>query len=129
MVITLADLRRALDNDELIPHFQPIVELRTGKVAGFEVLARWQDPTKGAFLPANLIRLAELNGLIGIVAQQVFSKAFAQISLLPTDLKLSINVSPIQLKFLTLARQIEEMAATSGFPLNRLTVEITESAL
>jgi PAS domain S-box-containing protein len=129
MVIELANLHEALEADQLIPHFQPLVELKTGKIQGFEVLTRWQHPVHGAFLPSNLIELAEANGLIGIVAQTVFSKAFAAIASVPSQLRLSVNLSPIQLRYRTLASQFERMSAETNFPLNRLTVEITESAL
>jgi len=129
MVIDLVDLHRALDNDEMVPHFQPLVELRTGKLSGFEVLARWNHPINGPFLPENLIALAEQNGLIGILSQQVFGKAFSAVGLLPGKLGLSINLSPVQLHYGTLSRQIQDLAAGFDFPLERLTVEITESAL
>jgi len=129
MLITLTELRRALDNDEIVPHFQPIVELRTGELSGFEVLARWHSSPEGVILPANMIGLAEKHGLIGTLAQQVFSKAFADASNFGSPLKLSVNLSPIQLQDPAVSRQIEEMAANSSFPLSRLTIEITESAL
>jgi PAS domain S-box-containing protein len=129
MVMSLVDLHRALDNDEMVPHFQPLVELRTGRLSGFEVLARWNHPINGAFLPENLIALAEQNGLIGILSQQVFGKAFSAVRLLPGALRLSINLSPVQLHYATLSRQIQDLAAGFDFPLERLTAEITESAL
>jgi len=65
MVVELLDVRRALENEELVPCFQPLVELRTGRLAGFEVLARWQHPDLGLVLPENFIALAEENDLIG----------------------------------------------------------------
>ncbi len=129
MNIILSELSRALENDQIIPHFQPIVELRSGRLSGFEVLARWEHPLHGAFLPANMIQLAEDNHLIQEVARQVFSKAFSLVTAVPEPLKLSVNLSPVQLGFDDIAFQIEEMAVRANFSLDRLTIEITESAL
>jgi EAL domain-containing protein (putative c-di-GMP-specific phosphodiesterase class I) len=97
MLIQLDDLRKALTRNEIIPHFQPLVELRTGRFTGFEVLARWDHPFHGAFLPGNLIGLAEENELIGEVSRQVFTKAFAAVLKYPDGARLSVNLSPLQL--------------------------------
>ena len=129
MTLNVAELNRALADDQLVPHFQPIVELRTGRLSGFEVLARWMHPLHGAVLPSNLIELAEENGLVATVAQQVFSKAFLLVAAVPETLKLSVNLSPMQLAHSDLSHQIEGMASNAGFSLHRLTIEITESAL
>lgn len=129
MLVDINDVIRALENNEVVPTFQPIVELRTGRLTGFEVLARWQHPEHGLILPSNFISLAEKNGLIGEMTQQVFRKAFSALPLLPDPLTLSVNVSPIQLQYLSLPRQIQEAAKEVDFPLHRLRIEITESAL
>jgi EAL domain-containing protein (putative c-di-GMP-specific phosphodiesterase class I) len=129
MLTRLDELENALAADELIPYFQPLIELKSGRIQGFEVLTRWMHPIHGAFLPSNLIELAEANGLIGSVAHAVFSKAFKSVAGLPAAFRLSVNISPIQLRYQSLAGQLERMAADAGFPLHRLTVEITESAL
>ena len=126
---TLTELSQALSDGELVPYFQPIVELRSGRLSGFEVLARWQHPIHGALLPENLIELAEANGLIAEVSRQIFTKAFSQVAAVAEPLRLSVNLSPVQLGYYDLVQQIEGMASSSGFPLNRLTIEITESAL
>jgi PAS domain S-box-containing protein len=128
-MIDVADLRDALKGDELIPFFQPIVELRTGRLSGFEVLTRWAHPIVGAYLPINLIELAEQQGLISEVSRQVFTKAFRHFREVPESLRLSVNVSPLQVACVELTRQLQTMSAETGFPLSRLTVEITESAL
>jgi PAS domain S-box-containing protein len=129
MRTTLEDLQGALNRDELIPHFQPIVDLRTGQIRGFEVLARWNHATHGPVLPQNLIELAEKNGLIGAVTQQVFGKAFAEAARAGGEFRLSVNVSPLQLSHSSLVLQIGTLGEDTGFPLDRLTIEITESAL
>jgi len=124
-----ADVIRALENDELEPCFQPVVELHTGRLAGFEVLARWNHPQLGLVLPENFISLAEKNGLIGQLTHQILSKSFLSAPVLPEPLFLAVNISPIQLQYLSLPRQIHDAAEDTVFPLQRLVVEITESAL
>jgi PAS domain S-box-containing protein len=129
MVVELFDLRVALEEDGVVPFFQPIVQLRTGKLTGFEVLMRWQHPVHGPILPSNFISLAEENGLIGALSHQIFQKAFASAALLPEPLTLSVNLSAIQLQYFSLAGQIRELAKDAEFPLTRLIIEITEGAL
>jgi len=129
MVVNLIDVRQALESESLVPCFQPIVELRTGRLAGFEILARWQHPELGLILPENFISLAEENGLIGELTHQILSKSFRTAPMLPEPLFLAVNISPIQLQYLSLPQQIQHTADDNGFPLRRLIVEITESAL
>lgn len=129
MIAQLIDLQRALESGAIVPSFQPIVELRTGRLAGFEVLARWQHPNRGLILPENFISLAEETGLIGQFTHQILSKAFMAAPMLPEPLFLAVNVSPIQLRYLTLPRQIRDLAEEYRLPLKQLVVEITESAL
>jgi PAS domain S-box-containing protein len=129
MSVDLATVRKALDNNELEPRFQPIVELNSGKLSGFEVLARWRHPDLGWILPDNFISLAEEDGLIGKLMRQILPKAFQSAQALPAPFMLSVNVSPTQLHDMTLPGQIHEAAAASSFPLNRLIIEITESGL
>jgi PAS domain S-box-containing protein len=129
MEFNLTDLQRALESDAFVPCFQPIVELRSGKLAGFEVLARWQHPNRGLILPEHFISMAEENDLIGQLTQQVLNKAFQAGPALPPPLFLAINISPVQLRHLSLPSLIQDMADRTGFPLQQLIVEITESAL
>lgn len=129
MRVSLIDVREALQREEISPCFQPLVELRTGRLAGFEVLARWQHPDHGLILPENFISLAEENGLIGILSRQIMQKAFRVVSFLPEPLVLAINFSPIQLHDPTLPSQIRTEADAAGFPLEQLMVEVTETAL
>jgi PAS domain S-box-containing protein len=129
MGIDIGAVRRALDNDEYIPFFQPLVELRTGRLAGFEVLARWQHPELGLLLPQDFVSLADEHGLVGRMMGQILRKTFMSASLFPEPLVLAVNVSPTQLQDLSLSNQIRDASDQAGFPLNRLTVEITESAL
>jgi PAS domain S-box-containing protein len=129
MLIDSVDVKLALEREEVVACFQPLVELRTGRLAGFEILARWQHPQLGLVLPKNFISLAEDNGLVGELMLQVLRKAFMSAQVLPEPLVLAVNVSPIQLHDPSLPGQIREAAEEAGFPLERLTIEITESAL
>ena len=129
MLVDIADVRRALEDDKLIPAFQPLVELRTGRLVGFELLARWQHPHLGLVLPDNFIPLVESNGLIGLLMRQVLRKALLSASMIPAPLTLSVNVSPLQLRDLDLPGQFREAADEAGFPLERMTIEVTETAL
>ena len=129
MPVELAEVRRALDNDELEPCFQPVVELHTGRLTGFEVLARWKHPQLGLVLPENFISLSEEDGLVGRLMHQILRKAFRSREALPAPLMLAVNVSPTQLHALTLPAEIRQLATEGGFPLERLVVEITESGL
>ena len=106
MQVDLADVRSALDNDALVPCFQPIVALHTGRLAGFEILARWSHPQLGLVLPENFISLADENGLMGLLMQQILRKAFLSVGLIPEPLVLAVNVSPSQLRDVTLPDQI-----------------------
>jgi PAS domain S-box-containing protein len=123
------NLRRALENDEFFPHFQPLVVLATGELYGFEALARWEHPTLGIISPDIFIPLAESHGLVGELSSQVLLKAFEAIALRGKGLRLAFNISPLQLKDLTLPRHVRKMAEDAGFPLECATVEITESAI
>ena len=120
---------RALNESHFVPFFQPLVILRTGQLAGFEVLARWQHPTAGLIPPNKFIAIAEQDGWIGALTQQILEKALLAGASIPDPLTLAVNVSPFQLRDLQLPNQIRSMAEKAGFPLSRLVVEITESAL
>jgi EAL domain-containing protein (putative c-di-GMP-specific phosphodiesterase class I) len=130
MLATLHDLVHALDSDALVPVFQPLVDLRTGGIFGFEVLARWDHPVHGLILPSNFIPMAEENGLIGQLTQQTLVRSLACCAaILPPGVTLAVNVSPIQLQYNSLPSQIQSAAEETNFNLNKLTIEVTESAL
>ena len=128
----LSDARAAhqgLTEGQFVPFFQPLVTLRTGQLAGFEVLARWQHPTAGLIPPNLFIPKAEQDGWIGALTQQLLEKAFAAAVSFADPLTLSINISPVQLHDLRLPESIQRIALDTGFALSRLIIEITESAL
>ncbi len=129
MAIDLVEVNWALENGEFLPYFQPQVQLRSGKLTGFEVLARWNHATKGIIPPDDFIPLAERDGWIHALTSQILEKAFSSALPLPSALQLSVNISPIQLRDRSLAKQFEEVARLTGFSLERVMVEITESAM
>jgi PAS domain S-box-containing protein len=129
VVIDSALLERILDRDELVPCFQPLVELRTGHLCGFELLARWQHPDLGLILPGTLIQVAEKRGMVTRLMQQVLRKALVSGPVLPGRLSIAVNVSPVQLRDLSLPKEICKLAMNADFPLDRLAIEITETAL
>lgn len=123
------DIHRAFEEDEFYPCFQPLVELRTCQLAGFEVLARWKHGKLGAIPPDVFIPVIEKCGLINQLTRTMLEKAFAVSPLLPAHATLAVNLSPMQLLDDGLPAKLEAISAKSGFSLKRLTFEITESAL
>jgi PAS domain S-box-containing protein len=122
-------VQRALRNGEFIPHFQPLVDLRAGRIQGFEILARWQHPTRGLISPIGFIPLIERSGLIDQLTTSMLTQAFAAVRTLPTNFGLSINLAPCQLHDRAMPDYIHRLADEAEFDLKRLTVELTETAL
>jgi len=122
-------IRFGLDHDQFLPYFEPQVDLATGRLTGFEVLARWNHPLTGIIAPDRFIAIAEEHNLIGRLSDQVVRKAFAAAVDWDPSLTLSINISPRQFTDSWLAQKIVLLLAESGFPAERLVVEVTESSL
>jgi EAL domain-containing protein (putative c-di-GMP-specific phosphodiesterase class I) len=129
MFLDKNDVRRAFGADEFFPFFQPIVDLRTGQLTGFEALARWNHARLGAIAPDAFIPIVQKSGLIDTLTQLLLDKILAAAPLLPGSLRLSINLSSLQLLDVTLPARIATSAVRAGFPLERLTIELTEAAL
>ncbi len=122
-------IRFGLDHDQFLPYFEPQVDLATGRLTGFEVLARWDHPLTGIIAPDRFIAIAEEHNLIGRLSDQVVRKAFAAAAEWDSSLTLSINISPRQFTDSWLAQKIVRLLAETGFPAERLVVEVTESSL
>ena len=122
-------LRAAIPKGEIVPYFEQQVDLTTGRLSGFEVLARWEHPTRGLIMPDAFIGIAEETGMIADLSLSVMRQAFAAARDLDGALSLAINISPWQLKDPWLAQKIIKLLTETGFPAQRLEVEITESAL
>src|ERR1700684_2908624 len=98
MIPDSQQVRRALNSGQFVPFFQPIVAVRTGKLAGFEVLARWDHPEMGLIAPEVFIPLAEKDGWIRELTAIIVRSAFASAAaLLPSPLTIFINISPLEL--------------------------------
>jgi EAL domain-containing protein (putative c-di-GMP-specific phosphodiesterase class I) len=130
-----ADLERAIERDELVLHYQPIVCLRTLRIVGVEALVRWQHPSRGLVGPVDFIPLAEETGLIDKIGQVVVESACRQaLSWRQTipggdDLTISVNLSPRQLSDPALVDHVRQVLAQTGLPPSALVLELTESAL
>jgi len=122
-------IRFGLDHELFVPYFEPQVELATGEIVGFEVLARWIHPLSGEIGPDVFIPVAEEIGLIGRLSEQVIGQALREAAGWNPKIKISVNISPSQLADGWLAQRIVRMLADTGFPANRLVIEVTESSL
>lgn len=127
------DLRRAIDRQELTVHYQPIYSLKTGKIEGFEALARWNHKDLGSLSPDKFIPLAEEVGLIDKLGEQVLRQACSQMiflkdkSVTGSPIYLSVNLSCKQFAEPRLVQKIEQILEETAFPPNLIKLEITES--
>jgi len=129
-LLLLSELRFALDLDELVVHFQPKVELATGRVRGVEALVRWQHPTRGLLFPDVFIPAAEQTGLIRPLALRVLDLSLAACATWRAaglDLTVAVNLSARNLLDLSLAADVRDALARHGLPASALELEITES--
>ncbi len=122
-------IRYGLEHGQFIPYYEPQVDLLTGEIVGFEVLARWDHPLSGLIEPDRFIPVAEEHGLIGRLSEQIMLAAMTEAATWDPAIKLSVNISPTQLADSWLAQRIVRLLAEAGFPAERLVVEITESSL
>jgi len=123
------DLRQALVDGGFEIHYQPLVDLKSNEVNGCEALLRWRHPERGMISPADFIPVAEDTGLIVELGEWVLRTACAEAATWPDHIRISVNVSPVQLKCPTLALKIAGALAASGLAANRLELEITEAVL
>jgi diguanylate cyclase (GGDEF)-like protein/PAS domain S-box-containing protein len=123
------DLGGALSRDELELVFQPIIELESERICGLEALLRWRHPDLGLILPADFIPVSEETGLIVAIGEWVLEQACLEASRWPSDMKIAVNLSPLQFKRRSLPGCVARALASSGLEPNRLEVEITESVL
>jgi EAL domain-containing protein (putative c-di-GMP-specific phosphodiesterase class I) len=123
------DRHAAVVLDDFHPFFQPIVELRTGTVHAYEILARWRHPQRGWVTPESFIPDAEAEGWIDALTWELLGKALVASAALSHPVVLAVNISPLQLRDEALPERMQRIADAHGFPLDHLIVEITESAL
>jgi len=122
------EIRDAITAGEFVPFYQPQIDLGTGELTGFEVLARWQSPSKGLVEPNDFINVAEGSGLIAELSLSVMKQALHEARSWPAHLKIAVNISPVQFRDSQLAERILKLLAETNFPPSRLEVEITESS-
>jgi diguanylate cyclase (GGDEF)-like protein len=123
------DLRKALPAGEFELHYQPVVNLASKEISGFEALIRWNHPSKGMISPADFIPLAEEIGFIVPMGEWVIRQACATAARWPGNLHVAVNISAIQFRSPGLMQVIVSALAASGLAPTRLEIEITESVL
>lgn len=131
---TEAELRAAIEQDAFEPYYQPIVDLETRAVVGFEALVRWHHPRRGVLPPAAFLEVAETSGLIDAIGKQVITKALATLrtwheALGRATLTIAVNVSPRQLCAPGFVEWLLAAVTKCGVPPETVKVEITESAV
>ena len=124
-----AGIRRGIPLGEFVPYYEQQIDLETGKLLGFEMLARWQSPTTSGIGPDIFIPIAEEIGLIAELSECVIAQALVDARSWDPQLTLSINISPIQLRDPWFAQKLLKLLVEANFPPSRLDVEITESCL
>ena len=123
------DLRADVASDAISVHFQPLVEIGTGRPLGCEALARWEHPRHGRVAPSEFIPLAERSALIVALGQRVLARACAEATTWPHDMRVAVNVSAQQLLETDFADRVSAVLAETGLAPARLELEITESVL
>jgi len=123
------DLHQAARNNQLEVYYQPIIDLKTGQIAGAEALLRWNHPRRGWVSPATFIPIAEATGEIVSIGEWVLTRACMDAALWPHDLTVAVNVSPAQFKSKSFPTTILRALTASRLPATRLEIEITEGVL
>jgi len=130
-----ADFRQGVINEDLVVHYQPIVNLDTNNIVGFEALVRWQHPTRGLLRPEAFLAFAEQAGFMGAVDCFVLTRACGQVlrwqreGLVAPDASISVNLSARDMVEAGIDRAVRILLSESGFDPSNLIVEITESAM
>ncbi|MGO9361510.1 MAG: putative bifunctional diguanylate cyclase/phosphodiesterase [Xanthobacteraceae bacterium] len=124
-----SDLRAAIDDDILQPYYQPLVDLRSGRITGFEALARWPHPERGMIPPAEFIPVAEETGLIGAIGGRILRHACRDAATWPDEVRVAVNLSSLQFRAGNLLSVVMDALRLSGLAAKRLELEITETVL
>jgi diguanylate cyclase (GGDEF)-like protein len=131
-LVVQAELRQALERDELVLYYQPKYELGSGEVHGVEALVRWQHPQRGLLPPSEFLPVAERSELIEPLTTWVLRRALKDLSEWTArgfEWTVAVNVSARNLSSLDFARTVEELVAEAGAPTDKLHLEVTETAL
>ncbi len=122
-------LHGALSRGEFEVHYQPLVNLRTGKITCFEALVRWRHPERGLIPPAEFIPVAEENDFITSIGAWVLSQACKAAASWPSDIDVAVNLSPLQFRGRSLVSMVTQALMEGGLEPRRLQLEITESVI
>ena len=122
-------IRRGIPLGEFVPYYQQQIDLQTGELSGFEMLARWNSPTLGIVKPDIFIPVAEAIGAIGELSESLIAQALEDAKEWDPGLTLAVNISPLQLRDPWFAQKLLRLLAEANFPPHRLEIEITESCL
>ena len=123
------EIKGAVARGEIVPYYQPLVDLHTRETVGYELLARWLHPTMGVIEPDAFIPIAEDTGLIGALTDSMLARGVSDAKNWPAHIYLSVNLSPRQFADPLLAQRVMAILAEAGFPPQRLEIEITETAV
>jgi diguanylate cyclase (GGDEF)-like protein/PAS domain S-box-containing protein len=123
------DLRGAIENDVLRPYYQPLIDLSSGRITGLEALVRWPHAERGMIPPAEFIPVAEETGLINGLGGLMLRRACMDAALWPDDVRVAVNLSPLQFRTGNLLSIVMDALKQSGLPPKRLELEITETLL
>ena len=123
------ELRQAIDEKQFEVHYQPLVTAATRKISGFEALVRWRHPTRGMVSPAEFIPVAEETGMISRLGALVLENACRDAVNWPSDVKIAVNLSPLQFRNRNLVADVTAALQRAGLPATRLELEVTESVM
>jgi predicted signal transduction protein with EAL and GGDEF domain len=123
------DLRAAIQDDQLRPFYQPLIDLKTGRITGCEALVRWPHAERGMISPADFIPVAEDTGLINALGTQILRRACNEAARWPDEVRVAVNLSPLQFRVGNLLSVVMDALKHSGLPPRRLELEITETLL
>jgi len=123
------DLRAAIEDCVLRPYYQPLIDLSSGRITGFEALVRWPHPERGMVPPSEFIPVAEETGLIGQLGSAILRRACSEAAQWPGDARVAVNLSPLQFRNGNLLAVVMDALKQSGLPARRLELEITETLL
>jgi EAL domain-containing protein (putative c-di-GMP-specific phosphodiesterase class I) len=123
------ELRKALALGEFEVFYQPLINLDTNRVSGCEALLRWRSPERGLVAPGEFIPLAEEIGLINAIGAWVLKQACTEATGWPDEIKVAVNLSPVQFTRGTVVLDVIAALGASGLPAHRLDLEITETVL
>lgn len=122
-------IRHGIPRGEFVPYYERQIDLSTGEIVGFEMLARWNCPERGVVGPDIFIPIAEEIGLISALSESVIAQALRDAKTWDPKLTLSVNISPVQLRDPWFAHKLLKLLVEANFPPERLDIEITESCL